>query len=202
MDSKCKQWDEYGLLYAYEELTAELAKIFKGHLEGCPYCQNEFKQLKVMQPDFSLLKERRPSPQAEDKVYLFAKQRLFKPSAFKRWVYNLQKTLNKSMGPLRFPLLQPALAVAVVVLILFLTIFKASPPGNNTVLLVKKASAEQINAREEWDTLEYPGLEELSTDIELIQAQITNGQYLQFFETEYEMINDDIDLLSADLDTV
>ena len=183
----CNKFDQYGILYLYDELNPDKLRFFTEHLQSCAKCKNSIAEFEGSKNKYSDISEVSPPQKLLFRINLQAR----KEAVLNR----IRSTAEK----LKFrPLLVAALGLPITALIILLTFYFQF--DSQTVLLQDKHLTWSNGVDSAIDSLNfeidilYPTL--FSSDVDSVLLSLVNSSdEYSSYESDVKIIDQDIDIL-------
>lgn len=184
----CNKFDQYGILYLYDELNPDKLRFFREHLQSCAKCKNSIAEFERTKNISSTIPEISPPQKLLFRINLQAR----KEAVLNRFKSKAEK--------LKFrPRLVAALGLPVAALIILLTFYSQYNPQPD--LLQNKHLAWSNGVDSAIDSLNieidilYPTLFSADADSFMLSLVNSSSEYSSY-ESNVKIIEQDIDILS------
>lgn len=174
----CNVFKKKGVLYLYGELSGKDTRLFKEHLEICPYCREE---IKVFKETISIFKRKsmdKPSDQCIDAIY--QKGHIGEVSFRRKFPF------------FPFNYRSPIFVFCSLVVVLGVAILFSYRKGS---IFLKEEMSWQLASEVE------KAMEDIGDHLDVLEWEI-NPYFLSFLNMEMEEIKTEMDELSAEMNKV
>ncbi len=185
----CNKFDQYGILYLYDELNPEKLRFYRDHLKSCEKCNNLIAEFEGSKNKYSDIPDVSPPQKLLFRINLQAR---------KEAVLNRIRTTAEK---LKFrPRLVAALGLPVAALIILLTFYLQFDPlpdlWQNKHLTWSNGIDSAIDSLNLEIEILYPNLFPTDVDSVLLSLVNTLDEYSSY-ESDVKIIEQDIDILSS-----